>query len=968
MPYDPLAPGVANQPLTTEQQEGHLTDAEGKISPATFPVPTASPDFISTMAGNLRSSGEAISDSGADIKSSWGGLTSCYEAPHQEELYEVLDPVASDGNRVMYGINRMTNALEDFAEALSSIKTRWSSLRTDSYEFLSRIAEEGDDWDDGVGFLWLSENPNVAENRALYERGVGLIEEYEEAERDCANRINANVENRTRFESMPSDGELDDDVFYHGYEDDLSDLATEWDSGPAGTDLPWWGDAGVAVWDFGVGAVEGTGAMLGMHSSQGWFNMSWGDALYEYHEDNIQSTLGLVGLYDAESDSYGWSGWDNVGSAWKDLAHSVVPWEEWGERPGYVIGTALLNIGGTVGGAALSATGVGATVGVPLMAWRGASILDGMGSGRGPGGGGVDLDLSGTTARVSNTHMQAIQAYMDQLVNPNYTNISGASDIDLGDLAGEGSGRRSNTQQNQDSPENNPAPRRTGEEADPRTEELQAFEQIMDNNPDLKRTLEEGEPALGEHDPVSLELGDGSWEGAPGDGRRPVPVGADRPSDSLAAGNDFGNAQDNRYDLSSAEDPSSVAPRGNSTSVTDRAPHTVLNQDGGGAGRGGSTRHESFDQGQGPRNDSLQDGGSDQRSHSSEGSGSGNGADTYDTSSGGSGGSSNGPRSGQDVDLTGTEGGRSNTVSGTSSGLSGNRHDVSVQDQRVPVTNRADSTTGVTGSDIHGSRSSSGNTHTGSTDNGSSSTQTSSETENHQGRQDEPLLSPGDDTPVGHSSGPDDTPGSEGRGNNEDLGGTEDKKDWRSKDKSEMTPEELEKREKFLTDVNRGTLFNKEREPYYTEKGGVNELYVGKITESGGYQSVDSYIPQSEIVSRKHTQFSEIELSTGRSYINELNLKYSPGTDIPDLPSTREKLGIENVGEGNKLKGEMILEVPQQKSPVPEEVLELAEDLDIIIRDVDGRIYSTDNPAGDIIDASREIKSTIIHPTTPRGK
>lgn len=64
----------------------------------------------------------------------------------------------------------------------------------------------------------------------------------------------------------------------------------------------------------------------------------------------------------------------------------------------------------------------------------------------------------------------------------------------------------------------------------------------------------------------------------------------------------------------------------------------------------------------------------------------------------------------------------------------------------------------------------------------------------------------------------------------------------------------------------------------------------------------------------------------------------------------------------------MILEVPQQKSPVPEEVLELAEDLDIIIRDVDGRIYSTDNPAGDIIDASREIKSTIIHPTTPRGK
>src|SRR5699024_12288410 len=100
------------------------------------------------------------------------------------------------------------------------------------------------------------------------------------------------------------------DARYRGSEDELSDLVIECDAGPAGTDLPWWGDAGVAVCDFGVGAVEGTGAMLGMHSSQGWFNMSWGDALYEYHEDNIQSTLGLVGLYDAESDSCGSSGGD----------------------------------------------------------------------------------------------------------------------------------------------------------------------------------------------------------------------------------------------------------------------------------------------------------------------------------------------------------------------------------------------------------------------------------------------------------------------------------------------------------------------------------------------------------------------------------------------------------------------------------------------------------------------------------
>ncbi|NYH53303.1 hypothetical protein HNR06_002892 [Nocardiopsis arvandica] len=58
-------------------------------------------------------------------------------------------------------------------------------------------------------------------------------------------------------------------------------------------------------------------------------------------------------MYDSENDSWGWSGWDNVGNAWKDAAHAVVPWEEWGDRPGYVIGTALLNIGATVGGAVI---------------------------------------------------------------------------------------------------------------------------------------------------------------------------------------------------------------------------------------------------------------------------------------------------------------------------------------------------------------------------------------------------------------------------------------------------------------------------------------------------------------------------------------------------------------------------------------------------------------------------------------
>jgi conserved hypothetical protein len=43
--------------------------------------------------------------------------------------------------------------------------------------------------------------------------------------------------------------------------------------------------------------------------------------------------------------------------------------------------------------------------------------------------------------------------------------------------------------------------------------------------------------------------------------------------------------------------------------------------------------------------------------------------------------------------------------------------------------------------------------------------------------------------------------------------------------------------------------------------------------------------------------------------------------------------------EGNILKGRMILEVPVQKKPVPESILKYAQDKNIQIRDINGKVY-----------------------------
>lgn len=96
-----------------------------------------------------------------------------------------------------------------------------------------------------------------------------------------------------------------------------------------------------------------------------------------------------------------------------------------------------------------------------------------------------------------------------------------------------------------------------------------------------------------------------------------------------------------------------------------------------------------------------------------------------------------------------------------------------------------------------------------------------------------------------------------------------------------------------------------------------------------------------EIVSRKYAQLSEITEETAIRYLKELKDKYSPGAVIADVSSNRvgANAGIFEENGGNILKGQMILEVPVQKEPVPESILKYAQDKNIQIRDINGKVY-----------------------------
>ena len=94
----------------------------------------------------------------------------------------------------------------------------------------------------------------------------------------------------------------------------------------------------------------------------------------------------------------------------------------------------------------------------------------------------------------------------------------------------------------------------------------------------------------------------------------------------------------------------------------------------------------------------------------------------------------------------------------------------------------------------------------------------------------------------------------------------------------------------------RGNAFNRqaEEEGWYQ----FNEVHL-----SNG-KRLDSYDPiKGEFVSRKATNLEEIQSSTFESYLNEMKVKYSPGTII------RSDKYIDSI-DAEPLIGKQILEIP----------------------------------------------------------
>lgn len=131
----------------------------------------------------------------------------------------------------------------------------------------------------------------------------------------------------------------------------------------------------------------------------------------------------------------------------------------------------------------------------------------------------------------------------------------------------------------------------------------------------------------------------------------------------------------------------------------------------------------------------------------------------------------------------------------------------------------------------------------------------------------------------------------------------------------------------WLANIVAGNRFDEYMAPHYR----FNEVYVDYPGNVSGRARLDSYVPGEQIISRKLTQLGEVSPVQARAYIRELAQKYPEGTTIPSTPANRA-----NGLAGQPLRGDLVLQVPPQRIPLSQELLDYAELYEVRIFDIHG--------------------------------
>lgn len=141
------------------------------------------PDGVAIFeaAATLVSHGADFCEHIDTARTHWQGLSACYHSPHQELMYQALDPAQTSGNQASDGCLSVSTAMTLFGDTIATLRAERSSLLQEVVRHHEKVAPE-----DPVELAAHNE-----EGITLQGRVNDLTSKYHRAIEDCRDKLQA---------------------------------------------------------------------------------------------------------------------------------------------------------------------------------------------------------------------------------------------------------------------------------------------------------------------------------------------------------------------------------------------------------------------------------------------------------------------------------------------------------------------------------------------------------------------------------------------------------------------------------------------------------------------------------------------------------------------------------------------------------------------------------------------------------
>ncbi|MFD5519786.1 hypothetical protein [Streptomyces sp. NPDC127066] len=313
------------------------------IDPSGIPQFTGDVEQLGLDAVVLGAEASVFRVSGADVHSTFQGLSAFYEAPEADQLFATTAPVATKSDAFADDLEKVGAALSAYQDEIRPLVTRLKSLQERATAFRADIA--GDDH-------WREDDDNVSLNNDLVHDVSTTTAAFWQAEITCHNKITALVGGSTLIvEDGATKRLLHRDQSLYGFTADVLDQSE---------DLPWgktvekerhgldW--LGHQAWEFGKGfvvdgvwgTVKGLGTLVGFDGLDA-MGQAW-DGLGKLATGIVITATPLAGAYWLAPDDKLPAYLRDSRNAVKETGKALVAYDQWGKNPARASGAVTFNV------------------------------------------------------------------------------------------------------------------------------------------------------------------------------------------------------------------------------------------------------------------------------------------------------------------------------------------------------------------------------------------------------------------------------------------------------------------------------------------------------------------------------------------------------------------------------------------------------------------------------------------------